>query len=114
MSLLFTSQFIKLVDEHFDLRRGCPVLHADPVDNRVLLDMFFLLFNIRLFKVDGQGNVAAGAINGDAGIEGLDIILGASTTKLMTTARSDCFLSRFIANTANENILAILRMLLQD
>ena len=114
MRLLLASQFIKLVDEHFNLRRGCPVLHANPVDNRVLLDMLFLLLNIRLLKVDRQGNVAAGTINGGTGIEGLDIILGASTTKLMTTARSDCFLSRFIANTANENILAILRMLLQD
>ena len=76
--------------------------------------MFFLLLNIRLLKVNRQGNVAAGAINGDASIEGLDIILGASTTEFMTTTGPDGFFGGLVANATHENILSTLRMFLQN
>lgn len=112
--LLLTSQLVELVDEHFDLRRRCPVLHADSVYDRVLLDVFFLLLDIWLLEVDRQWDVAARTINDGVCFEGPDVILCAAAAEFMTTARSDGFLGGFVADTADENILSALCVLLQN
>jgi hypothetical protein len=53
---------VKVVDEGFDLGAGGPILHLDSVDDRRLLHHLFILFNIRLLKVDTERNVTDRAV----------------------------------------------------
>lgn len=76
--------------------------------------MFFLLLDIRLFKINRQGDMAAWTVNDRISLEGLDIILGTSTTEFMTTTRPNGFFGGFVANATHKNILSTLRMLLQN
>lgn len=114
MGLFLASELVQVVDKHFDLGRGRPFLHADPVDDRVLLHVLLFLFYIRLFKINRKRNVAPGAVHSRAGIERIDIILRALAAEFVMTARPDCFFCWFITDATDEDILTSLSMFLED
>lgn len=76
--------------------------------------MLLFLLNIRLFKVDRERNMAAGAIDNRVSVEGPNIVFRALTAEFMVTTRPDRFLGRLITDIAHQNILAILGVLLQN
>jgi hypothetical protein len=56
------AQFVEFVDQEFDLGGGRPVLHLDSVDDGRFLGHLLILFDFRLLEVDGEGNMAGGAV----------------------------------------------------
>lgn len=52
------SKFVEIMNQSLDLGAGSPVLHLNSVDDRGFLNHLFVLFDVRLLEVDGEGDVA--------------------------------------------------------
>lgn len=105
---------IEFVEKRFDFGRRSPVLHENPIDDRVLLDGLLGLFNRGLFQINGEGNVTLRAIHSGAILKGLDVILGTFAAELVMAARPNGILRWFVTDATDKNIEARLHVLLED
>ncbi len=58
--------------------------------------------------------MAARTVRGGAVVEGADVVLGAFAAEFVVAARADGFLGRFVADAADEDVLAAFGVLFED
>lgn len=96
---------IDVVDQHFDFGRGGPVFHQDPVDDRVRLHGLLRLFPGGLLQVNGEWDVALGALHGRVSVERPDVVMGTLAAKVVAAARPDRIFGRLIAHATHQDIM---------
>lgn len=110
--LFLGAELVEVVDKHFNLGGGGPVLHFDAVDDRVLLYVVFILLDVGLVEVDGERDVAAWAI-GCCGLERSDVVFGTFTTEFVVAARADRLFGCLVAYVTNQDVLSAFGVFLE-